>query len=151
MSKRTFAGLLLLAAAVGIGAVREFLFVNLNYQLDFVANQRAFSYAHSSFQAWSGGWSLSALTALKWALALLFILINLGLAVLLARVRFGDHRYRTALLLGFAAVGSMALLAHVAAPRVVGMATLSIKLLHALQYPVVLLLIWAASWIPQRR
>ncbi len=150
MSRRTMAGLLLLAAAVGIGAVREFLTVNLNYQLDFVANERAFSYAHSSFRAWSNGWSLPALNALKWALALLFILINLGLAVLLARIRFGDHRYRMALLFGFSIVGAMALLAHWAAASVTGMATLSIKLLHALQYPVVLLLIWAASWIPRR-
>ena len=83
---------------------------------------------------------------LKWTLAATFIAMNLFLAIGLSRVRFGHHRYRRPLIIGFGVVALCALTAQVLAPSVSGLGTLSIKLLHALQYPVVLLLIWAGSW-----
>lgn len=150
MNRRTLATLVIIAVAIVVAVFRDFLFVNLNYQLDFAEHTRPASYAHSRFQAWVSGWDASQLGALKWSLAFLFILLNLVLAIVLARVRFGDHRYRMAISAGFILLGCVALSAHALSRYISGLDMLSIKLLHALQYPVVLLLIWAASWLPRR-
>lgn len=150
MNRRTAWSLAILVAAMTAGALREFLFINLNYQIDFVGHERAFSYAHSAFRAWVDGWDLNGLLALKWGFSFLFIAINLLLAVSLARVRLGDHRYRSVLLVGFLIAGTITLTAHLAAPYVPGSGTLSVKLLHAMQYPVLLLLLWAATWLTER-
>ncbi len=150
MSRRTIASLAVVLVAIALGVLREFLFVNLNYQLDFVTHHRAFSYAHSKFQAWVEGWELRELSALKWALAVLFTAANLALAVLLARVRVGDHRYRSALVFGFVTIGTLALIAHGLSGQFGGLRYVSVKLLHALQYPVLLLIVWAASWLKPR-
>lgn len=146
MNSKTLASLGILLVAIATGALHDFLAVNLNYQLHHVEHHSAFSFAHSKFQAWVHGWGARELRWLKWSLAAGFIAINLVLAIGLARIRFGHHRYRTPLIIGFAAVAVCALIAQFLASSIGGMGTLSIKLLHALQYPVVLLLIWAASW-----
>ena len=140
-------GLLLLLVAILLGAAREFLFINLNYVIDFVANHREVSYAHSAFRALVNGWSLSSLVLLKWLLALVFIAVMLGLSIAMARVLFGDHRYRKIILIGFIAIGALALVFHLAAAGSPAWEGVSVKLLHALQYPVVLLFIWAAALI----
>lgn len=146
MNRRTLASLGIVLVAIAAGAMHDFLAVNLNYQLDHVERGSAFSYAHSSFRAWVEDWNAPALHRLKWTLAAAFIATNLLLAIGLARVRFGHHGYRRALIIGFGVVALCALIAQVLAPSVSGLGTVSIKLLHALQYPVVLLLIWAGSW-----
>lgn len=136
--------MLIVAAAVGFGALREFLFLNLNYQLDAVARQRPISYAHSMFQGWVEGWDLDALLRLKWLLAMAFIVLMALAAVLLARVLFGDHRHRTAIVVGFALSSLVALALHALGTLHPAFPLVAIKVLHALQYPVVLLFIWAA-------
>jgi len=150
MRRRTPLALLMLAAVL-LGAVREFLFINLNYQLDALTYQRPVSYAHSLFRGWTDGMDLSALVMLKWALALLFIGIMLLLSVAVARIVFGDHRYRVALVAGFVLIGSVALALHAFSGGVPALYGVSVKLLHLLQYPVVLFFIWAASLLPARR
>lgn len=147
MPRRTQLVLLMLAA-VALGAAREFLFLNLNYQIDAVANHRAVSFAHSIFRSWTAGWGLDALLRLKWLLALLFVALTLALSITCARIVFGDHRYRIALFGGFALVGMMALVMHLLANAVPPLHAVSVKLLHLMQYPVVLFVIWAAAMLP---
>ncbi|MFN6115926.1 MAG: hypothetical protein ACK46C_08605, partial [Flavobacteriales bacterium] len=69
MTRRRIGILLILAIAVALGAVRDFLLVNLNYQIDFVEHHRTVSYAHSLFRGWTEGLGLGALIRLPWALA----------------------------------------------------------------------------------
>jgi hypothetical protein len=148
MSRRGWIVLIALAAIV-LGALREFLFVNLNYQIDHVERATDFSYAHTLFQGWVQGWGLPALQRAKWALALGFIGAMLGLAIGLARLLAGDHRHARALALGYAAAGGLALLLHAAAPWQPPLEAASVQLLHMLQYPVVLFFFWA-GWTLKR-
>jgi len=145
MMPRWVGGLVLLLVAILLGAAREFLFINLNYVIDFAANHREVSYAHSAFRAVVDGWSLTSLVMLKWCLAIVFIALMLALSITMARVLFGDHWYRRTIMIGFIAIGALALLLHAAAARSPAWEGVSVKLLHALQYPVVLLFIWAAA------
>ena len=147
--RRLIIGSILLAAVV-LGALREFLFLNLNYQIDFVEHQRAFSYAHSAFQRSVEGWSLRALVILKWAAAMVSVAIMLVLAIVLSRQLFGDHRYLRGLVLGFGAIGVLALVLHYVGNSVEAAEAVSVKLLHFLQYPVVLFFLWAAAALRKR-
>jgi hypothetical protein len=147
MTRRRIGILLILAIAVALGAVRDFLLVNLNYQIDFVAHGRAFSYAHSLFRGWVAGFDLQALLMLKWCLALAFSGAMLGLAIVLARLVAGDHRHARALFLGYVSFGLLALLLHGMAGPVPALEAVSVKVLHGLQYPVVLFLLWAGSML----
>ena len=149
MKRATWTSLVLVTLAVAVGMVRDFLFVNLNYELHFREHRKALNYAHSQFKALVHGWSTADLHTIKWGLAILFVLFNLALAIALARVRFGNHHYRLAIILGFLIICGLALTAHVLAPYLAGFDTLSTKLLHAVQYPVLLLVLWAASWLPR--
>lgn len=146
MKSKDLVSVMLLVIAIAIGAAREFLFVNLNYQIDFVAHTRDRNYAHSLFQAWAEGWTVGDLIIAKWCLAILCILLMLGLTLMLARIRFGDHRYGKQLTLGFALVALLALAGHGLSHAWPTLAPISIKLLHALQYPVPMLIVWASSW-----
>ena len=150
MRRRTLLALLMLAAML-LGAVREFLFINLNYQLDALTYKRPVSYAHSLFRGWTDGLDLSALVMLKWVLALLFIGLMLLLSMAVARIVFGDHRYRGALVAGFLLIGAVALALHAFSGSVPALYGVSVKLLHLLQYPVLLFFIWAASLLPASR
>ena len=140
----------ILLVAVVIGAGREFLFLNLNYSIDHLENHRAVSYAHSQFQAAVTGFDLRTMKVLKWVLAILFISVMLGLSLLTARLLFGDHRYRMAIVLGFFAVGFLALLLNMGAGRLPALGNISVKLLHLLQYPVILFFLWAAALLQRR-
>ncbi len=150
MTRRNAAILLVLAASVALGALREFLFLNLNYQIDFVRFDRSISYAHSLFQGWVQGAGLSELLGLKWVLSVLYIAMMALLSVLLARLLWGDHRYRTAIIIGFLVVSILALVAHFLAGSVPALSSVSIHLLHSLQYPVVLFFLVAASALGPR-
>lgn len=148
---RGLAAAAILAVAVAIGALREFLFLNLNYQLDAVARNRPISYAHSMFQGWVDGWDLPALLRLKWVLALLFASAMALACVLLARVLLGDHRYRRSLLFAYAIAGAVALLLHALSDMHPAFGNIGVKLLHALQYPVVLFFVWAGAVLKRGR
>lgn len=141
MSVRRALVLLLLGTGIALGALREFLFLNLNYQIDHVARRTAFSYAHSLFREWAAGIDLHGLTVMKWTLAALFIAAVCGLTVLLARVCFGSYRHAKAILLGTFAFAVLALVLHVLAHRVPGLERVSVQVLHMLQYPVPLLFV----------
>ncbi|MBK9418546.1 MAG: hypothetical protein IPO05_12550 [Flavobacteriales bacterium] len=132
----------LIPVSLLLGAAREFLFLNLNYQIDHLARRSAFSYAHSVFQRWTGGMDLDALLRWKWGLAVAFIAAMWTLAILTARVLVGDHRYLRVITLLFLAVAGLALMLHLTA--VPALEAVSVKLLHALQYPVVLVVLWVA-------
>lgn len=136
-----------LLVSVVLGALREFVFINLNYQVDHVARNTPMSFAHSQFQAWVSGWSLRSLILLKWGMALAFAAAMCLLCVLLARVLFASRRYDRAVLIAFAAIGVVAVVLHVLSPWIPPLELVSVKLLHALQYPVLLMFIWAASWL----
>lgn len=137
----------ILAAAVVLGAVREFLLINLNYCIDHVANNRTVNYAHSLFRAQVDGLSLPGLLALKWMFSLFFILSTLAFAILLARTLYGDHRYTRWLVGGFVGVALLALVLHFGASWSAALGLVSVKLLHVLQYPVILFFIWASTWL----
>jgi hypothetical protein len=113
--------------------------------------KRPVSYAHSLFRGWTDGLDLSALVMLKWVLALLFIGLMLLLSMAVARIVFGDHRYRGALVAGFLLIGAVALALHAFSGSVPALYGVSVKLLHLLQYPVLLFFIWAASLLPASR
>lgn len=144
---RTLLVVLIISAGVAVGAVRDFLTVNLNYQLQAVSQGWTISYAHSLFQGWVDGWDVPALLRLKWALAIVFVSLMAAGAVLLARILWGDHRYRRPILLAFAVLALLALLLHLLAALHPGFGLVGVKVLHSLQYPMVLVLLWAASWV----
>lgn len=147
MTSRRASIVLIVVAAVALGALREFLFLNLNYQLDHVARHTSISYAHSLFQGWVRGWDLRQLTVLKWVLTACFIALVWGLCLLLARRLSPRSSLRRLLTLTFIGVAALALALHVAARSVPALESVSVKLLHALQYPAPLLFTWAASWL----
>ncbi len=151
MNRRLLLLLAIVLVAVMLGAVREFLFINLNYQIDHLANRRPVSYAHSMFQRWVAGADLSELIWLKWLLSLLFMAIMLGLGILLSRSLFGDHRYAGALAIAYALLGLLALLFHWISGGTGPWYNISIKLLHALQYPVLLVFIWGGAQLARHR
>jgi hypothetical protein len=131
-------------AAIALGALHEFLFVNLNYQIDHVARSTPYSYAHSLFQGWVAGWPLDALLRMKWLLALAFIGAMLGVTLVFAKVAGASYRHRRIIVLAFAAIGASALLFHALQRWSPELDVLSVKLLHAIQYPVLLFFVWAA-------
>ena len=142
---RSWPIVLILVIAIVLGAIREFLFLNLNYAIDHLANHRTVSYAHSAFRAAVDGWSLDSLHRLKWVFSAAFIGANLLLSIGLARILFGDHRYRRVVLLAFVGIGAVALLLNGFASSLPGLGHVAVKLLHVLQYPVLLFFIWAAA------
>ena len=148
MRFRRFAILALLLVGVLLGAAREFLFLNLNYQIDHKAHGRPFSYAHSLFQAWTAGMDLASLVRLKWVLAMVFIAAMWSLATIMARVMVGDHRYLRLIAALFLSAAGLALVLHLTGMP--ALEAVSIKLLHALQYPVVLLVVGVALRLQRR-
>lgn len=136
-----------LLVAILLGGTREFFFINLNYAIDHLENHRPYSYAHSAFSAAVTGLSLGDLILLKWAAGMTFIAAMLVLTVTMARVLFGDHRYRLMLIITTLFVSVLAFTLHLAVPLHPAFGLVSVKLLHMLQYPGVLLFLWAASML----
>lgn len=135
--------LLLLVAGVALGALREFVFINLNYQLDHVQRGTRWSYAHSAFQRAVAGMDLSDLVRLKWVLASLFIAVNCLLVVLLARCLAGHWGRSRVIVLIYMGVGLLAFVFSRLGAGVPGMDRIALQLLHLVQYPVPLLLLLA--------
>lgn len=143
---RLFRAALILAAGIGLGALRELLFINLNYQIDHVRRGTPWSFAHSRFQGLVADWDLPMLTRLKWALAVLFVLLMWGLCLLLLRNAGMFRRLAGPVTIGFAGIALCAFLLHMAA-RWLPLEEASVNLLHAIQYPVLLLVMQAALWV----
>ncbi|HQX98643.1 MAG TPA: hypothetical protein PLV08_02620 [Flavobacteriales bacterium] len=146
MSRKVLIGGIVVIAIV-LGALREFLFLNLNYAIDHLANHRTVSYAHSAFRAAIDGWSLGGLRSLKWIFSAFFIGTNLLLALGLSRILFGDHRYRKLLILAFLGIAAFAFVLNMLGRNIPGLGDVAVKLLHVLQYPVMLFFLWAATWL----
>lgn len=145
--KRSAGIALVLLLAVLLGALREFFFLNLNYAIDHLANHRAYSFAHSSFQAAVQGMTLRDLVLLKWVAAATFILAMFGLTVRMAHLLFGGHRYRSSIALLTAGIAGLALLLHLGSAVHPALDLVSVKLLHLLQYPGMLLFLWMAAML----
>ena len=133
----------ILLVGILLGASRDFLFINLNYQIDHVRRATAGSFAHSRFQAWVQGWDLSDLVRLKWVLAGAFIVCMWGLSLGLLRNANAMVRLARPVSLIFGGVALTALLMHGLA-RWLPLEEASVNLLHAIQYPVLLLVLQVA-------
>lgn len=142
MKQRWMTVSLLLIAAIALGSLREFLFVNVNYQIDHVARATPFSYAHSSFQGWVAGWGTHALVMLKWCMAVAFIVVMWILCLLLLRVYAVPRRLFALVSALFVLVPAVALLLHLLAYRAPLAEEASVNLLHAVQNPIVLVFLW---------
>lgn len=137
-------------AAIALGAIRDFVLINLNYCIDHLVNHRAVNYAHSIVRNAVADLPLEALKVLKWAFSIGFVLAMLGLSIALARTLYRDHRYTRWLVAAFGGVALVALALQFGAHAIPALGVVSVKLLHLLQYPVVLFFIWASTWLPQR-
>jgi hypothetical protein len=144
MNRRTAGLAAILVVAIVLGAIREFLFINLNYQLDHVRYDRAVSYAHSMFRGWVAGMGLRDLVILKWILSLVFITLMMVLGILLSRLLHGSYLHARKIVAAYVLLSLLALGLNALSTGVDGWYNISIRLLHALQYPVILLFIWAA-------
>ena len=73
----------ILIVGIALGALREFLFINLNYQIDHLARHTRFSYAHSLFIHWTTSMELPGLIRLKWIMGAAFtgVLIKNSIAI----------------------------------------------------------------------
>ena len=140
----------LLLVGVALGSLREFLFINLNYEIDRLRYRRPVAYAHSRFRAWTEGWDLDAFIAFKWLLSLAYLAAMLGLAMLLMRLLQGHFRAARLLALAYALLGLLALGFHALAGAVPPLEAVAVKLLHLLQYPVLLFFLWAAHLLAER-
>jgi hypothetical protein len=133
---------LLLVAGVALGSLREFLFVNVNYQIDHVARATPFSYAHSAFQGWVAGWGTRPLFTLKWSMAIGFIVAMWSLCMLLLRTYSAPRRLLALVSVLFVLIPAGALLLHLLAYRAPLAEEASVNLLHAVQTPIVLVFLW---------
>jgi hypothetical protein len=139
--KRLPAVLLILGIALVLGSLRDFLLINLNYQLDHVQRATPYSFAHSGFQAVVGGWGLRALTTMKWGLAIGFVATTWTLCQSLLGVFGLRQRLGRLVTYGFLGIAALAFVAHLLARSFPLLEPVSVDLLHAIQYPVVVLLL----------
>lgn len=82
---------LLVGAMVALGFVRDFIFVNLNYQLSFVYYEKERSFTHSFFD-FLNNYSYSQLYYSKWWLTGIFALLNILLCLVLVYLLFKSKR-----------------------------------------------------------
>lgn len=151
MNARGWVGVaVLLLLGVALGSLREFVFINLNYQVAHAAGQIPWSYAHSAVQRLLAGWPPGDLLRLKWALALAFVALMGTLTFLTARLLFGRRLDRT-VVGGYMAIGALALLLHLLGGRLPFTASAGVKLLHLLQYPMPMLVLVVARFMPGER
>lgn len=137
---------------VGIlsGALRDFLFINLNYQIDHVRRATPGSFAHSRFRTWTEGWDLPDLIRLKWMLAAAFVLWMWALSMALLRNAHAVSRLWRPVSLLFGAIALMALVMYGCA-RWFPLEEAAANLLHAIQYPVLLVVLQIAVLLfPER-
>ena len=67
--------LIAIALFIAVGLLRDFIFVNWNYQLNATFHNKSFTYAHSFFDFLTT-WSYSTLYWGKWVLTAIFCLAN---------------------------------------------------------------------------
>jgi len=148
MNTRTWLGVAaLLGLAIALGSLREFVFINLNYEVSAASGQTPWSYAHSAMQRALEGWSVPALLRLKWLLAVAFTLAMGTLTFVAGRMLYG-RRLDRVILPGYGLIALLALLLHVAAHWLPFTASAGVKLLHLLQYPMPIAMLVVARFLP---
>lgn len=150
MSRAGWRAWAILGAAVASGALRDFLFVNINYQVDHVRRATAFSYAHSAFQKATAGWDTGALNALKWGLSLAFMVCMWAACLGLSRAFRRLELLWGPITSGFTGAALLSVLLHFLARYVPGAEEASVNLAHAIQYPLVPAMLFAGLWFAER-
>jgi len=148
MSTRTWLGVAaLLGLGIALGSLREFVFINLNYELSAASGQTPWSYAHSAVQRALEGWTVPQMLRLKWVLAMAFVATMGTLTFATGRLLFG-RRLDRVIGLGYGLIALLALLLHVAAHWLPFTASAGVKLLHLLQYPMPIVVLVVARFLP---
>jgi hypothetical protein len=88
-----------------LGVLRDFIFINWNYQLNATLNNQSFTYAHSFF-TFLTPWSFNQLYWSKWLLTAIFCLANF----LIGYFYFSSTIIRKQLLLIYITVGTFGLI-----------------------------------------
>lgn len=140
---RRIRAVLIVLIGIGLGSLHDLLFINLNYQIDHVRRATPVSFAHSRFQSWVDGWGTPGLSRLKWMLGCFFILSMWGLCLLLLRNAHALERLARPVTGVFAGIAFLALLLH-GLSRWIPVEEASVNLLHAIQYPVLLVVLQLA-------
>jgi len=137
---RIFLLFCLVVLGISLGALREFIFINLNYWIDHLARLTEFCYAHSFFNFLEGS-SLVNLKTTKWAMAVFFIVLMFSFTSAFLKLLFRDRpvlkwailSFGTTILISLIFFGLHAFLG----PEQV-MLSIAVKALHAVQYPFLL-------------
>ncbi|MBK7947120.1 MAG: hypothetical protein IPJ85_18250 [Flavobacteriales bacterium] len=145
MNRRTVLSLCLLAIAGALGLGREFLFVNLNYQIDHLIRGTPYSYAHSAFQHWAQPCSADQLGTMKWVLSAAFATLNLALAIGMCRIHQPLRRLTAIVTAIFVVIAVFSVGLHLLSGDHGWMHAASVQLAHAIQYPIPVLILWALS------
>lgn len=141
----------ILVVGIIIGAVREFMFINLNYEIDHLSRATQTSYAHSQFRYWVSGRTLQELIFIKWSAALFFIACMLVLTIIFGKTLSGDFRMLSTTVLIFTVLSLVALALHWAADFVPNLKRVAVVILHSIQYPVPLLILFFSYRLRERK
>jgi hypothetical protein len=92
-TKRIVRYLLLAATVVTAGFVRDYIFLNLNAQIDYLQGY-PFNYTHKAM-LWldSGGYSVGQIVGFKWIATVAFWLLFMGLTLLSVYVVWNSRKY----------------------------------------------------------
>ncbi len=137
---RIFLLLCLVVLGISLGALREFIFINLNYWIDHVARSTEFCYAHSFFDFWEG-WSLDRLKMTKWIFAVTFIAMMFVYTNIFLKLLFRGRTILKWVVLSFATTIFISLIffgLHAILGQEQAMLSIAVKALHAVQYPFLL-------------
>lgn len=140
-----------MVVGIALGASREFVFINLNYQIDHLAYHTRFSYAHSMVQRWTAGWGLDTLLAMKWVLAMAFMAVMALLCVVMARILFSTWWHARWIVPGFVAFALFSLGMQYLARWLEPAGEVALHIAHMLQYPVPLAFLLIAGLMPRRQ
>lgn len=103
--------LLFVAWVVFLGFLREYLFVNINYNIEFLSGNRVYNYADSAFQFMSE-YSISTLYTLKWVGTLLFFLLYWLSGILFIKILYNQKKFMLIYTIIYLAIFTFAGLAY---------------------------------------
>lgn len=92
-----------------VGAFRDFLFVNINFQLEFLWRNKLVNKTHSFFE-FLNDYTYWEIYYAKFALTGVFTLIYLALTLILLKLIFNQRKFRKITMIIFAAMVGIALL-----------------------------------------
>jgi hypothetical protein len=109
----------LIVAHIALYFTRDFVFVNINYQIKYLrlipeSSYTVFNYTHSLMEPLLTGYSIEQLTTIKWVLTVICVLLFFALSLLLMLLYLKDKKQAitiTALFYGaFLVLGGLAYL-----------------------------------------